>query len=628
MFNHNRFQKKLLLFFLAILPLCCFSFILVWVEAEQYWSVHTSFDSLRFQISSDSHSEEISCYYDVSEDIYYLFLPSYMQNPDAILKANYYAINRFLYINQKLQPSGFRLSDYKTDTPYQFTFYDWRGNLLEDKQVVLLQSANLPAMFIQTDSGSMDYIHENKLNREGGRLSLLDTNGNLLCYDSLDYMKGRGNTTWSCSKKPYNISLSHESSLLGMDAGTKWVLLANACDGSYLRNKIAYDTALAMELPFSSQSEFIDLYLNGEYAGLYQLTENVNIGDGRVDLNNLENTTQAVNNRPLAEYEMIDTDYNRAFRIPNNPKDISGGYLLEFAPIKRESIAGFVTKAEQELVLKNPQNATVEQTEYISSIVQNMEDALFSYTASSSESYAILKEKLDISSWTDTYLIAEIFQNVDAYSKSQYFYKPPDEISPRIYSGPVWDYDRSIGNHTFSSYVRPGTLYASQTGRCPWIDICKTQDWFTESVSEHYAQKFLPYLQTLLNNKIDEYAATIEQGAYLDRIRWQGQDNYLLEEPDWIKQVDYLKNYLQEQVSYLTNYWLSDTSFHTVHLEINGSMLQKMDYYIPDGELFCLPSDPVRTDAEFAGWYYKGTDIAFNPENKIYNDIYLTAHWN
>lgn len=78
-------------------------------------------------------------------------------------------------------------------------------------------------------------------------------------------IKVRGNTTAGATKKPWNIKLSGKKSVLGMDKGKKWCLLANSFDKSLMRNSLVYDLGLQNGVTYSSQSRFVDVYINGTY---------------------------------------------------------------------------------------------------------------------------------------------------------------------------------------------------------------------------------------------------------------------------------------------------------------------------------------------------------------------------
>lgn len=113
-----------------------------------------------------------------------------------------------------------------------------------------------------------------------------------LTHDSVPYnfagtgkIRGRGNTTWEWfPKKPYRIKLDDKASLMGMSPDKDWVLLANFRDPTDLMNAFAFELARRSCVPFAGTNRFVETYLNDEYLGLYQLTEQIEVGPGRVDI--------------------------------------------------------------------------------------------------------------------------------------------------------------------------------------------------------------------------------------------------------------------------------------------------------------------------------------------------------
>ena len=129
---------------------------------------------------------------------------------------------------------------------------------------------------------------------------MLNVEGEPIYDGKLEQIKGRGNSTWQLAdKKPYQIKLKKKTDLLESgDVSNKnktWVLLANAFDGSSMRNMIS--CSLARDIGVKSSVEFrpVDLYYDGEYRGTYLLTEKVQINAGRVDIANLEEENEEVN---------------------------------------------------------------------------------------------------------------------------------------------------------------------------------------------------------------------------------------------------------------------------------------------------------------------------------------------
>ena len=103
-------------------------------------------------------------------------------------------------------------------------------------------------------------------------------------------IKGHGNTTWSLPKKPYKVKLDTKAGLLGMPSGKDWVLLANYDDKSLLRDQVAFEAGRRVGMAWTPNSQFVEVFLNGQYQGNYQLTEEIKIDKHRVNIPEMDDT--------------------------------------------------------------------------------------------------------------------------------------------------------------------------------------------------------------------------------------------------------------------------------------------------------------------------------------------------
>src|SRR5512133_32844 len=111
----------------------------------------------------------------------------------------------------------------------------------------------------------------------------IDGQGSFADYSGTASIRGRGNSTWLWyEKKPYRIELDQKSQILGLKEDKDWVLLANYRDPTFLMNAFAFELADWMGLPYTNHSRFVEVTLNGDYIGLYQLTEQIEQGTNRV----------------------------------------------------------------------------------------------------------------------------------------------------------------------------------------------------------------------------------------------------------------------------------------------------------------------------------------------------------
>lgn len=203
-------------------------------------------------------------------------------------------------------------------------------------------------------------------------------------------IRGRGNSTWGMPKKPYRFKLDAEASLGGMAPDKNWVLLANYSDKTMLRTALAWCVGRLLEVPATPESHFVEVELNGQYVGLYQLTWQIDPA-------------------PL--------------RIPTN-----GGYLAEID-----------ARADGDVVVQSRYGPPYVTDKDMGTQVQL--------------STTILEKGLDVGAWTKYvdlkalagyYVTQEFARNNDAFWSSTYFYQAPGE---KIKFGPLWDFDLSFGNY-------------------------------------------------------------------------------------------------------------------------------------------------------------------------------------
>ena len=315
-----------------------------------------------------------------------------------------------------------------------------------------LPSTQIGTLYITTESGSMDAIDNDVTHatKEKGTLKAMDPEGNVIYDGKLSGIKGRGNSTWVLPKKPYNITLENKADLFNMGEAKSWCLLANYYDDTLIRNTITFHLVADMGIDYCMSCYPVDLYLNGTYNGSYLLTEKVEVGTNRVDITDLEKATEKVNDEALKTYAKMGTnefvyDTYKYVDIPNNPEDITGGYLLEVELDSRYAaeVSGFVTTRGQSVILKSPEYASKEQIEYISDYVQQLEDALHSI-----DGYNQLgkhyTDYIDVTSFAKMALLEEITMNHDAYLTSFYIYKDSDAIGDgKLHAGIPWDFDQA-----------------------------------------------------------------------------------------------------------------------------------------------------------------------------------------
>lgn len=317
--------------------------------------------------------------------------------------------------------------------------------------VVVIAESKTASVFIETESGSLDYIHAVKGNEEEGTIVILGADGSVE-YDGTLEIKGRGNSTWQMEKKPYNFKIDKKTNLFGMGKTKKWSLIANHTDASLIRNVLAYEAAERAGMPYNPQFTPVDVYINNEYMGAYLLTTRIGIDPSNVDIEDLEGATEDANEKDLDTYPRAGAYGTYAgllegtkkwFDVPNDPEDITGGYIIEMELANRyaDELSGFVTTRSQPFTMKTPEVVTEAQINYISDLYQKFEDAVYA-----GADMATVGQYCNVESLAQMYIINEWASNMDASLTSTYFYKPAGE-NETLYGGPVWDFDIGFGNN-------------------------------------------------------------------------------------------------------------------------------------------------------------------------------------
>lgn len=441
----------------------------------------------------------------------------------------------------------------------------------------------------------------------------------------LEKISLRGNSTRDYPKKPYAIKLKKAEALCGMSQIKRWNLLAGWREGCKMSNKIAFDMAKTIGLKNSISSTWVDLYLNGEYNGIYLLCEAVSVGDNSIPIHDLEKDNEAVN----PDIEMAKTGENedmKWYEIEDDG-DITGGYLIEkeFPLYYDRQTNGFITKLNNRFIIKSPQHASKRQVEYVKDYIQNVEKMIME----KDEKY---REFVDIDGFTKRFLIDEITLNYDSGITSMYFYK--ERGDDRLYCGPVWDYDTAFGcikpysNTPWDSYTY-SVLKQENYGLVTWYQALYEDEEFYDTIIENYTN-ILPYMEDLIYNKIDEYAMFIEASVKMNDMRWKAEEektnvcnagHYRSFEAN----IKHLKYFLAHRVNYLNDRWgieykelavpSGNEKHKVVFLEDEGWE----EIWVTDGMV--LEELPYYDDSKYYGWFFSYSSEEYFDELPIYEDV-------
>jgi len=392
---------------------------------------------------------------------------------------------------------------------------------------------SLPSVYVKI-SLTFDQLLGNKEKDEAAKTTIMDKFGSV-SYTDTDAMyseiRVRGNATQNYQKLPFQLKLNNKASVLGMAEAKTWILLANYDDQSILRNCVSYKIG---ELLGMDTCDFrnVDLYINGEYQGIYLLCEKVQIQENRVNIYDLEEEMDTIEQtqygypKKVTYGDFINETGIKEYQYMvgvKTPEDISGGYLIELDNnYYKDENSYFITKNGHAYVVKSPENCSKEQVEYIARIFAEMEDAINSSTGKNSRGLHY-SQYIDVDSLVYAYIVAEITRNWDAAS-SLYFYKDRDvngEYS-KIVKGPLWDCDNTLGNMLKADADNTQTYWAKT--RSFWKPLTN-HAYFNYRVAEEY-EKIYPTLISMASQGgyIDQLVDELGSSIVMEQSRWQSND--------------------------------------------------------------------------------------------------------
>ena len=379
-----------------------------------------------------------------------------------------------------------------------------------------VNSRAVPEMKVTLSGVTLEEIHKN-----GKDIKYLDNQLKLINGDQVQLfsdveVKGRGNFTWGQEKKPLQIKLSEKADLLGLGERRKWVLLANYVDATNLRTDTAFYLEKMLGENFGYSGEFVELYVDDEYEGLYYLTRGIEIRKNAVDLRD-----------PLGALMELDNIY-----------------------CQREDLY-FKTNNGECFTVKdavNKDSVELAAADFLESFNQ-LEGSI------RSQDYKKIASLIDVESFAQYYLIAEFSMNNDAYFTSQYFYK--DGPGDKIHAGPAWDFDIALNNYLvteekafdadFTNSISTDYLDKNeQMGNWSRLFARLIQfPEFRDEVDKVFQSKFKGRKHELLWHVFTQ-AAKIYPEAMKDAERW-GKEGYVKDVKKLLTWLDRRYDYLEEE---------------------------------------------------------------------------------
>ena len=337
----------------------------------------------------------------------------------------------------------------------------------------------------------------------------------------------RGNSTFSMPKKSYKIKFNDKREMFTDYKEKDWVLLANYADQSLIRNYLANQLAEGLDMPFVPISVFVDVYINGEYMGNYMLTDQVEVTNDRV---NVEEGSSELNTGYLLEWDN---------RLYDDTIDHSGTNYFFIRGIP--------------FVIKSP---NWEDPEYSINQLYYIEDYMLTVylTLQNQEDYS---EIIDEKSFIDWYIVNEVFQNVDAGFSSIYLYKEKDGI---LKMGPVWDFDLALGNagHLDASLRQPEGFYVSREEKNKLYYFLMQYPSFRTQLKARWNEVYEADILPLLD-KVHPITEQMTLSVYQNFNKWDvlGTNDEWYTTPEvkaadtYVLQVWLVYDFLEERIAWL-----------------------------------------------------------------------------
>lgn len=324
-------------------------------------------------------------------------------------------------------------------------------------------------------------------------------------------IRGRGHSSWKGDKKPYKLKLGTKTAIMGMPKNKHWALLKpseNTVAGLHLGK--------LMNMAWTPDFRPVEVILNGDYIGLYFLTETIRIDKNRVNI-----------------YEQEDGE--------TDPELITGGWLVEVDNYRDECQIIIPENHKWNLTLRyhSPEELSTEQLQWLTDEFKTINSAIYSDDKTSKA----WEEYLDIESMARYFIIQEVMDNPDGFHGSFYMHKDLAENSKWV-AGPIWDlvcYNREKTDYTFKMKV-----HYSFTPH--WIGEIIQYDSFCKAVEAAWREVY-PEKLSEIYDYIDETVLPLGTAWSNDCKRWN-EDPYQTTE----LRADRIKNALCRNIDWFNNH--------------------------------------------------------------------------
>ena len=330
-------------------------------------------------------------------------------------------------------------------------------------------------------------------------------------------IRGRGNWTWNgFDKKPYRIKLASKTAIMGMNKSKHFALMANADDElSGLRNAVGYQLARMLDMPWTPTAKPVEVVLNGEYIGLYFLTETIRVDSDRVNI-----------------VEQADNE--------TDPNAITGGWLVEIDNYDTDPHVR-ITEGNGERIIftyKTPEELSAEQENFLREQMTAIDAAIYAEDKNSTT----WEEYIDLDLLARFYIVQEILDNAESFHGSCYMYRDMGNEQKWKF-GPVWDFGNTFRrDNGLFIYENPpyGQTWIAEIAKFPRFEEKVKEIWL--SLREANFDDIYSF--------IDNYVTTYEAAIQADDRRWPDYGSMNV-----TKDGTTMKNNIRERADFLAQHW-------------------------------------------------------------------------
>ena len=398
----------------------------------------------------------------------------------------------------------------------------------------LWQITNLPTISINTVDGVIPYDKETYIS---STFILISDNGASVLEQSKTGIRERGNASREFPKKPWKIKFDKKQNILDAPAkAKKWTLINNYGDKTLMRNMLAFDVARKMDMEWVPYCTPVDVILNGEYKGCYQLCDQVEVNDNRLEID-----------------EMTSDDIEG--------EALTGGYFVEIDGYAYDEPVWFQTNHYYlPITVKSPDEDVIVdvQLKYIRDYFNLLESKM--YDTSPETGYRTM---FDNESFIQHMLVNEVTGNTDAYWSTNMYKR---RNNPIIYTGPVWDFDLGFNNdyRTYPVTRNSGNGYlwnsdfVSGAGNMKYFAqriLMKDPTTAAEIQNVWQRARNSGLTAEWLISKVDEYANVLENSQRLNFMRWPILNERVHMNPNaygsYLAECNAVKNFITPQFDHL-----------------------------------------------------------------------------